>query len=101
MQKDITIKNTVTAWLIVKGNWPHRLDLHCETNRDKAVTKFSALQKANPEIRMERAHLVLIKNQWHRVNVNPVLCDVPPIGVKDNAKDLIRKFSSKLAEGFK
>lgn len=93
MQHDLAVKNTVTAWLIVKGNWPTRVDMHCETNRDKAVAEFESLRKSNPGIRMERAHLVMIKDQWHRVNVNPVLCDVPPVGLKENAQALLRKLN--------
>ena len=101
MQKDVAVKNTLTAWLIVKGTWPTRLDLHCETDRDKAVVKLVALGKTNPEIRIERAQLIMIKGQWHRINVNPVLCDVPATSIRAKAKELIGKINSSLAEGSK
>lgn len=76
MLKDLKPSNTVRAWLIVKGTWPNRLDLACESNEQKALKRFSVMMKGNPGIRLEPAHLVEINGQWHRVNVNPVLCEV-------------------------
>lgn len=76
-QKDTPVKNTVTAWLIVKGVWPARNDLHCELDRSKALDKLEVMLKTDTKLRLDKVHLILIKGLWHRVSVNPVLCEVP------------------------
>lgn len=96
MQRDLEIKNTITAWLLVKGHWPTRLDVMCLASRDLAIKAFKKLRVTNPDLRIERAHLVLIKGQWHRVTVNPVLCEVSFIAAKERVSAIARKIKNSL-----
>ena len=76
--KKISPAGTKQAWIASYGQYPHLLELYCCSSREEVVAYVEKRSYANRRgIRVTSVHLICLGGNWHKVNVNPVKCDVP------------------------